>query len=370
MLKTIGYVMDSLIQIKEITPVVTSDNQPGYFVKGVLQTQLNLGVQPAYIQVATEIDLNKNNVGDVVDLETPQANPLFMCTLEDKDPWEFLGSDGVTAMLWYGEQSDIESMCQTVYEKLKEGYQKITREEDQKYQPFNSSPLFVWNFEDGNSLLLLHIEEEDKEISVEELPANKLIHFVFGAKTDDILGWEFLMPVIGKALKKIKVGQEDFDPEEFEHLEDYAEYIQYENKPITKKETQKILELAHHIYCEMLQWHEMDENEDVDNVNILAQKLQVWKSSKQIEVPKNADSQKLIYTQGTSNKEYNVSLMNENSNWQVVVSYGQIGKKMTTETKIETANLSEAQKVYIDVLSEKMAKGYKKTSNPTKKCKP
>lgn len=43
---------------------------------------------------------------------------------------------------------------------------------------------------------------------------------------------------------------------------------------------------------------------------------------------------------------------------------------MTTETKIETANLSEAQKVYIDVLSEKMAKGYKKTSNPTKKCKP
>lgn len=364
--------MSSPIQLQEVTPVLTSDNQPGYFVKGILQNNLNLGIQPSYLQVVTEIDLSKNKVGDIVDLETPQTNPLFMCTLEDKDPWEFLGSDGVTAMLWYGKQSDVENMRKIVYEKLKDGYQKITREEDLKYQPFNSSPLFVWNFEDGNSLLLLHIEEEDKEISVEESPANKLIHFVFGAKTDDILGWEFLIPIVGKALKKIKVGEEDFDPEEFEHLEDYAKYIQYENKFITKKENTKILELAQHMYCDMLQWHEIedDEDNDSDSVNILAQKLQIWKSIQKIKAPNSPNSQKLIYTQGTSNKEYNVSLMNENSNWQVVVSYGQIGKKMTTETKIETANLSEAQKVYIDVLSEKMAKGYTKVSNPTKKPKP
>lgn len=362
--------MDSLIQIQEMTPVLTSDNQPGYFVKGVLQTHLNLGIQPKYIQVATEIDLSENKVGEVIDLNTSRAAPLFMCTLEDKDPWEFLGSDGVTAMLWYGKQSDIESMRNIIYEELKRGYQKITRKEDYDYQPFNTSPIFVWNFEDGNGLMLLHMEQEDKEISVEELPANKLIHFVFGAKTDDILAWEFLMPIVGKALKKIKVGEEDFDPEEFEHLEDYAEYIQYNNKPITKKETHSVLELAHHVYCEMLQWHEIEDEEDVDSVNVLAQKLQVWKNIQEIAVPTNPCTQKLTYTHGTSNKEYNVSLVNEKSNWKVIVSYGQIGKKMTTETKVETPELSEAQNTYIEVLSEKMAKGYTKENVKNNKLKP
>lgn len=69
----------------------------------------------------------------------------------------------------------------------------------------------------------------------------------------------------------------------------------------------------------------------------------------------------LEYTQGSSDKEYNVEIIGStHEGFEVKFSYGRRGKTLIEGTKTtRTVGLSEAIRIYDKLVDEKLRKGYK-----------
>ena len=71
------------------------------------------------------------------------------------------------------------------------------------------------------------------------------------------------------------------------------------------------------------------------------------------------ESIELAYQQGSSDKVYNVQLVEELSGtYRVDFQYGRRGAALTCGSKIADASLTAAQKVYAKLVAEKTGKGY------------
>jgi bifunctional non-homologous end joining protein LigD len=73
----------------------------------------------------------------------------------------------------------------------------------------------------------------------------------------------------------------------------------------------------------------------------------------------------LFYNEGSSDKVYNVELINSKitGDWHVNIGYGRRGNALTIGNKISTVDYNRAKKVYDKLVAEKTAKGYKSSSS-------
>lgn len=71
-------------------------------------------------------------------------------------------------------------------------------------------------------------------------------------------------------------------------------------------------------------------------------------------------STSLYYKEGSSDKEYHVQIVgSEEEGYRVNFQYGRVGNKLATGTKTRTSiDLATAQQIFLDLVKEKMAKGY------------
>jgi hypothetical protein len=70
----------------------------------------------------------------------------------------------------------------------------------------------------------------------------------------------------------------------------------------------------------------------------------------------------LYFQEGTSDKEYHLSLTSndkDNSVWLVFADYGRVGRKLKRDFKGEGLEYEDAKALYDRVLNEKLKKGYK-----------
>jgi predicted DNA-binding WGR domain protein len=77
---------------------------------------------------------------------------------------------------------------------------------------------------------------------------------------------------------------------------------------------------------------------------------------------------RLVFVQGTSNKEYNVYLERRDEDWGVSFTYGRIGGRLMNGTKTpEAVPHAQASKVYDDLVASKIKIGYREEGKPESK---
>lgn len=75
----------------------------------------------------------------------------------------------------------------------------------------------------------------------------------------------------------------------------------------------------------------------------------------------------LAYKSGTSDKVYHIWVENVGANWFVKFRYGRRGSTLTDGIKVGPTDTRSAEKVYLDIVKEKIGKGYKTIKPPEPK---
>lgn len=347
------------INLRNTSELKSSDQKPIYYIKGeFLNSHFAMGVQPVSITyIETQENFKLPQLGEHLETDNFSA-PIYFLNLENKDPWEFYGSDHNSGRLWYGKSEDMNDIHVKVEDAYKQycsknPYSQLT---DQNV-PMSQSPFFRWNFEDGTSLIISYVDSDYQNFpELNAIFGNNIISYPFGAVIDDRLAHEFVQPYVAKLLSKIKLEQ-DIDPDDLGDIDDYP--MEVNGKTLSSKHHKLLLDLSYHLYCSLMQWHEGENNDDIDASNLLfAKKLSKYHLIKNLEIPQDETTQRLVFQQDNSHKEYSISLKNNNNLWSVDVDYGPVGKKMTHENKISTSSLKEAQDIYVETLRDKLQRGY------------
>jgi len=354
------------LHINKITNLTTSDKKPMVYVSGdITNSNFELGVQPTSITYIEEN--NSYQEGQNVTLPA-DAMPTYLLQVENKDPWELFGSDHNSGVLWFGQSEKMDDIHKKVQDTYLNhvGTLPLSNLTDESVH-IAASPIIRWDFNDETSLVIVYVDRQYHQMpSITKIQDKDILSYEFGAAMDDRLAHEFLQPYIARLLKKIKTPGTEIDIEDLGDEDDYP--IDVNGKSITSKHNELLLNLAEHLYCSLLNLHETGNNGpdyEADEYNeAFAKKLYKNSIMNQLEKPINDISTRLTYVYETSNKEYTIEFKQENNNWNVITSYGSIGKKMTTNTQISTPNMEEAQDVYLGLLKERLAKGYDLDSSP------
>lgn len=342
------------LHINKTIPLKTSDEKNMLYVYAdILESDFELGVQPKSIAYIEESNIYKE--GDKIILHK-NSTPLHMLQIENKNPYELYGSDHNSGILFFGSSNNIDKIHQEIEKEYLNGLGNISFADlTHEYTHISGSPFVRWDFEDGKSLIISYFDSNYHQFSnVSSIKGQDIISYEFGAGMDDRLAHEFLQPYIARILKKIKMPLMDIEMDELGDENDYP--IDINGKFITSKHNELLIKLAEHLYCSIIHFNEIDDEDDVNK--IIAKKLIKNNIINNLEKPTSDTSEHLTYIYGTSNKEYNISFKEENNLWVVVTSYGSIGKKMVEDTQISTSNIQEAQDIYLGLLKDKLTKGY------------
>lgn len=350
-----------LINIQEIESLLTSDKQTLTYLKGKSQNTFKFGVQPSEVVIISENNYVNNHIGDIVDIDSSNVEPLhWLNSVKEKDCWELYGSNHNSGVLWYGKNDDVEHIIINIENEIK----KLVHQNTQfnlvgsDIDNIAQCPLVRWKFDDNSSLVILYIDDNCNGIDTShffDISAHNIVSYSFGAVLDDILLHEIIQYFPATLLKKIKIPNLEID-DLIEDSQDYSNNILVNNKPKSKKDNELILNLSYHLFCSLMKWHE-GINED-EHIGCLAKKLAKYNLLKNLVAPHSNHSERLIFISDFSHKEYNLSLIDNNEKWEIHATYGGIGKKLTSEIKLSTNNLQEAQHLYLSLLDEKLSKGY------------
>jgi hypothetical protein len=354
------------LHINNIAHLTTSDKKPMVYVSGdITHSNFPLGVQPSSLTYIEEN--NTYQQGQSVTLPA-DAMPTYLLQIQEKDPWELYGSDHNSGFLWFGYSDKMNEIHETIKNTYLNhvGTLPFSALTDDSF-PISGSPVIRWNFNDGTSLIMAYVDRDCNQMyTLDQIQAKDIIFYEFGASIDDRLAHEFLQPYVARLLKKIKTPGTEIDIEDLGDEGDYE--IDVNGKLITSKHNELLINLAEHLYCSILNLHETGNNsadyEPDEYAEAFAKKLYKNRLINELEKPTSDTSIRLTYIYETSNKEYNISFKEENNNWIVTTAYGSIGKKMKEDTQISTANIEEAQEVYLALLKDKLARGYDLDKNP------
>lgn len=341
---------DLQISIKKIE-TNTADGQPILEVWCEFISPIAYGIQPSWAYFV-ERDNMSLKVGDVI-----KADSLFMLYNDPFDPWEILGSDHNDVFLYYGKKEGVDAIIEQVntYNKnLLTGFDKHDFDEN----PLN---MLYWNLDNGMSVLFYYAQDFNGDILFKH---PDVLCVTGGGAIDDLLAHEVMFPLVHKLVKKIKSPTIEEDIDELEdYLENYEGYencVQVNGKKY-KNQSDLLIGLAQFIYVDLLQFNLPSEDpEDDENLifNSLAKKIKIYQQIHSLVAPTNTEKTKLIFQHENSNKQYDVIFQKNDNTYEVHVSYGGIGKKQTPEIKYQGEDLSKAQQIYIDIIADKMSKGY------------
>lgn len=355
--------MNNNAAIEAIFNYTTIEGKAVSEVKTTLNYPINYGHQPS--SVSWIIDYNENlKVGDTIDVSDDKFNYLYMLDNGKFGVWEFLGSDHNSMIAYYGASHEIDSIMlqlqnanEQMLPRLGEGDLDIT-----------SPVTFRWDFDNDMSLCFYYVDTFYSPFEEYRVKSNNVITVFGGGHTDDILTSEVLMLPLAKMTKKIKLNTEEESEFGLDDFSDYEEAILVNGKAYKKQHEHLLIGISHAIFCDLLNAHNMTESntensDDYDeNLVMLSKKLIVLKKIKELVAPTNNDSVHLTFESESSNKEYKIHFNENNAHYKVSVAYGKIGTNLKEEVKYEGTDLALAQKEYLTILSEKLAKGYQQKS--------
>jgi len=199
--------------------------------------------------------VDATHIGKNFLLTTDKYDYLNAVLPHDSDGWVLLGSNFNSAIVLYGEKDEILKAGQIIEKTL---FDKVGSMNEVDFDMGGFS-YFIWNFENGNSLMILH-NDEMYVFEVRDLltPLNLLL-VGSGGHADDILATEFLTAALFKDLNKVKVDDELSEDCVENYIEDfeYDDYLLMKGKPIKKKDKPLVLELAYILSCELLKQHQV-----------------------------------------------------------------------------------------------------------------
>lgn len=356
------------VLVKSIYPLKDAKGKEVTFIVAEPKFSVPLVIpQPDYVKFLVSEKWNESVIGTVINPSDGTEIMYFHMLPEGHDSWTFMGSDGNSGTMLYGNKADILKADEMLQYFLLSNISKHSSDEFNTLE-FN---YMVWHLENENSLMIVY-HNADSGIQlpagIQKLP---LIHIIMGDIADDILGDEVILSGILKEVKNIYVGSEldeDFVEEvsEWEHEKDF---LSYAGKPMKRAQLPMLMELAKVMLCDFFKYHTLpnkdnEESEGDDYINNLeiievAKRVIRYFEIQATELPVSASDKRVTFEEDGSSKEYTVTLRQQGDDWVVDATYGPIGKKLKTIQKLSTGDFAKAQETYRNILIEKLKEGYK-----------
>lgn len=237
---------------------------------------LELGVQPASVSWLTPNFDDSIKLGEI--FEVDKVNPLYVLDEANlHDPWILFGSNINSGTLLFGTHQDIYAVLSNFESKI------ISFDIDPDSLDSYGLSVTRWNFDDNNSLCLVHTEDiemglQDEFIEVFKHP--NVLASIFGAITEDHLSTEILSKNIIKALKSNGLFLSN---ESIKIIKGYGQFSAISNtvngKDLSPKNNGLVLDAAYHMFCSILSAHKSDKDDELDKVNTdIANQLIAYKN--------------------------------------------------------------------------------------------
>lgn len=293
------------------------------------------------------------NLGDSVELKQIYGEGEIQYVADD-----LIGSDCVTVEYLFGENKDINSVFEQFTAELFSSRHTLDIINDT-----GSKPFVILTEEDDNSVMLSNIDPYDTNISLNKYEQENRLLFVAGQAYDDTDIIHTLTHVFcclpdfkGLKIPELKDVQDDINEElsdsdlsTKEILESFD--MNFGDNPeaiFQKSEFYQMAKIILNKFFIKNEFNIVSEHEQVAKGLLkLINKVQIYK---QLPALKKV---KLVYIYENSNKEYNLTL----SDNDVIVEYGGIGKKIKQDIK-SFSDPQQAAKFFKDKFISKFKEGY------------
>lgn len=263
-----NFSIDSVVELHD------KEGKKGYWATGSLKLPEKMkNIQPTIYQILGNIPYTDKDLSDGKPLNF--ENDLFVLP-EKFDTGCFLGSDIVGGTIFYGSSEVIRAIYEQINELVKTTFSHHVYDFEYLY-----NSLFVWDFENNKSMLIFYNHDSITFELNNEILEKPVISIAFGAHRDDQTLDNLLLQFVSKDLMNVKVkGSED--QEEFIYEEDEPtdadELVTYSNNEVPEDKRNLVIEMAHKILCEMLNYHKMSTSMAEENMmedhKIMAKKLE------------------------------------------------------------------------------------------------